>query len=223
MATGAGRVGCMGEDGGGGVGSGAAGTGPWDGSTGAAAGPGRWERLFADLTSELDAADSATLEAEVSDRTRREFTRLRLVDRLRAAIGHRVGVALPAEGQLDGVLREVGPDWMLLAENGMREVLVPLAAVCGVTGLGLATAMPGSEGVVAARLDLRYALRRLARDRAPLALRLADRSLLHGTCDRVGSDFLEVAEHDPGEPRRPGAVRRVRAVPLTAVVAVRAG
>lgn len=183
--------------------------------------PGRWERLFADMEAQAAAADQAELAGEVADRTRREVALLGLVDRLGTTVGHRVAVSLPGPDTVTGVLREVGPDWLLLGDADPGEALVPLAAVTAVAGLGPLAAPPGSAGRVGARLDLRYALRRLARDRAPVDVRVSDGSVLHGTCDRVGKDFLELAEHPPGEARRPSAVRRVSAVPLTALVLVR--
>lgn len=182
---------------------------------------GRWERLFADLEAMAARDDQAELDAEVADRTRGELGRIRLADRLRAAHGHEVAVMLATQQSLSGAVREVGPDWLLLAESAANEVLVPLDAVCGVRGLGDVSAYPGSEGRVGAKLDLRYALRRLARDRAPLTAVLTSGAALHGTCDRVGVDFIELAEHAPDEPRRARAVRRVSAVPLGALVLVR--
>jgi len=188
---------------------------------GSAPSQGRWERLFADLEAAAEADDRTELAAEVSERTRGEVGRLRFADRLRTAIGHQVGVVLPAEQSLTGVVREVGPDWFLLVEPPAREVLVSLAAVAAVRGLGAMSSHPGSEGRVAAKLDLRYAVRRLARDRAPLAATLQGGSVLVGTFDRVGADFVELAEHAPGERRRPHAVRRVSTVPLRALVVAR--
>lgn len=182
----------------------------------------RWDALFGDLESELAQADAADLRAEVADRTRREFGLLRIVDRLRPAGGHPVQLGLTAGWTVTGRLADTGADW-LLVEEGPAAVLVPVAQLLTVGGLGALSAAPGSEGRVAAALDLRHALRRLARDRAPVNVGLSDGSSVTGTLDRVGLDFVEVAEHPGGEPRRAGAVRQVRALLLPAIVFVRVG
>ena len=181
----------------------------------------RWQALFDDLEAQLAAADAAELGAEVADRTRRETALLRLVDRLRPAEGHAVAVALGAVGSVRGRLLDSGPDWLLLEEQGAREVLVPLDAVLGVTGLTARAEAPGSEGEVGRRLDLRWALRGLARSRAGVSLVLRDGSVVTGTLDRVGADHVDLAEHAPGEARRPADVRQVRLVPLPALTLVR--
>lgn len=181
----------------------------------------RWERLFGDLEGEYDALAAAELDSEVRTRTRGELARLRLADRLRPALGHPVAVSAHGAGAVHGRLVGVGPDWLLLAESGSSEVLVPSAAVLSISGLGARSSEPGSEGQVAARLGLAHALRGIARRRAAVSVTLVDGSVLHGTVDRVGSDFLELAEHPPGEPRRADAVRGVRAVPFPALAAVR--
>jgi hypothetical protein len=180
-------------------------------------GEGRWHRLFADLEAEAEAAERASLRAEVAERARIEAGRLRFTGRLRAAVGHSLRCDLLGAGSVAGTLREVGPDWLLLAEPAGAEVVVPLDAVGAVTGLGPYSAPPGTEGAVGARLDLRYALRRLARERAPVTVVLADGTALAGTLDRVGADFLELAEHAVGEARRLRAVRQMRVIPLRAL------
>jgi hypothetical protein len=182
----------------------------------------RWEALFGEFEAEFAAAGAADLRAEVADRTRREHATLRLVDRLRPVIGHQVQVRLATGGGVDGRLAEVGADWLLVAEI-RAAALVPMGQVTSVGGLGARSAAPGSEGRVGAALDLRHALRRLARDRAAVTVGVVDGGTLSGTLDRVGADFVEIAEHPPGEPRRAAAVRQTRAVRLTAVSVVRSG
>jgi hypothetical protein len=52
---------------------------------------------------------------------------------------------------------------------------------------------------------------------------LVDGGAVTGTVDRVGADFVEVAEHGPGEPRRQREVSGVRAVAFAAIAVVRSG
>lgn len=183
----------------------------------------RWQALFDDLEAQLEQAESAALQAEVADRTRREAGLLGMADRLRAAEGHPLAVTVWGAGTVHARLLDTGPDWLLLEEAGRRELLVPFAATLGIAGLGPRAAVPGSEGEVGRRLDLRWALRGLARDRAGLSVVLRDGSTLSGTLDRVGADHVDVAEHAPGEARRAVAVRQVRMVPLTALSLLRSG
>lgn len=186
----------------------------------------RWEALFADLEAEFESGQAAELAAEVADRTRREVARVRLLDRLRASKDAPITAYLPAGLTATGTLSSVGPDWFLLREavDGVagREILVVLAAVQSLGGLG-GRSVSTAPTALAARLDLRYALRGLARARVPVRLLLRDGSAVSGTLDGVGSDYLDLAEHEPGQPRRPAAVRGVRTVPLAALAAVRTG
>ena len=116
---------------------------------------------------------------------------------------------------------DVGADWVLLGERQGRDLLLRQAAILGVTGLGLQSTEPGSEGRVAARLDLRSALRAIARDRSPVTVALVDGSEFTGTVDRAGADFVEVAEHSLDDARRARAVRAIRTVPVGALAGVR--
>lgn len=181
----------------------------------------RWDELFDDLDAQFNEVEAAELAVEVADRTRREVALIRLVDRLRPVVGRHITVRLQGAGIVDGQLSGLGPDWLLLAEVGGREALVALSAVLSIGGLAAQTAAPHSEGTVAARLDLAYALRGVVRDRSAVVLTLVDASVAAGTLDRVGADFVELAEHPAGEARRRDAVRLVRAYPLTSLAVVR--
>ena len=180
----------------------------------------RWEQLFADLEAQF-AARTPDASVEAPSRSRAEYGRLLLADRLRGARGWPVSLTCRGAGELSGRLVDVGADWLLLTDGTGREVLVAAVAVRAVGGLGAVTAPPVEAGPLERRLDLRRALRGLARDRAPLQCLLDDGSVLVGTVDRVGADFLELAEHPLDLPRRREAVTGVRAVVLDAVVAVR--
>lgn len=187
----------------------------------AAAGEGRFERLFADMEAELAAADSLELSYEVADRARGEFAQMRMVDRLRAAVGASIVITVPEVGAVTGELRDVGADWLLLKDPHGAENLIPLHAVRTVDGLPALSAQPGSEGKVEAGRGLRVALRRLARDRVQLRLHVGISHPIDATIDRVGNDFIEVAVHPIGEPRRARAVRQVRCVMVPSLVLAR--
>jgi len=181
----------------------------------------RWDDLFADLAGQLDEAAAAEQRLEVADRTRREVAVLRLVDRLRVLPGERVRLQVLGAGTVEGTLCEVGPDWVLVDEAYGRQALVPLAVVLATSGARRHSSTPGREGHVRARLTLGYALRGVARDRSAVSVLLVDGTSRAGTLDRVGSDFVELAEHAPGEPRRWSAVDDVVLIPHAAIAVVR--
>jgi hypothetical protein len=181
----------------------------------------RWELLFADLEARLVEQEAAAEQAEQASRSRAEYGQVRLADRLRGATGQELALTCRGAGELGGRLLDVGVDWLLLVDPQGREVVVATGAVGAVAGLVALTAPGGPDGAVARRLDLRRALRGLARDRASVSCHLAEGTVLTGTIDRVGADFLELAEHPLDQPRRRSAVTAVRAVPLAALAAVR--
>ena len=183
----------------------------------------RWDRLFADLDAQLAAADAAELAGEVSDRTRREVARLHLADRARLAVGAQVSIGLGAAGTVTGRLERGGPGWWLLTGAAGIDQLVCTDAVTWVSGLPALAADPDEQSPVQARLGLSYALRGIARDRSPVTVVLRDGSTCAGTIDRVGADFVDLAEHPPGEPRRSGVVRSARTLALPAIAVVRSG
>ncbi|MGI8530273.1 MAG: hypothetical protein ACR2KO_12440 [Geodermatophilaceae bacterium] len=180
----------------------------------------RWERLFADLEAQAAASEVAEFEAEVMERSRAETGRLRLADRLRSAAGHPIVLTVQGAGTVAGTLGRVGAGWLLLGAATEPEILVSLAAVGAVGGLGAATEAVRDRGLVEGALDLRKALRGLARDRSGVRMVLTDGTVFDGTLDRVGADYVELAEHPTGESRRSGAVRSVRSVAIDAIALV---
>lgn len=177
----------------------------------------RWDDLFADLEGQLAQAGSAELAAEVADRSRHEAARIGLLDRVRGSYGARLTVRVRAVGAVEGELCEVGSAWLLLREPGGREALVPLSAVLAVGGVRATSAPAGSGGQVTARLGLTSVLRAVSRDRSRVTVYLDDASLVTGTLDRVGADFVEVADGEGG-PSRSGTAL---VVPTAAVVLLR--
>lgn len=181
----------------------------------------RWDELFADLEARAQALSAAERAAEIEDRTRYEAGRIRLADRLRPAVGTAVLVRCLGSVLVTGKLRRAHREWLLVTEPAGNEALIACAAIVSVGGLGRLSEAPETERAVDARLGLRYALRSVVRDRSTLRLHLCDGATLDGTLDRVGADFVEIAVHAAGEPRRRAEVREVLTVPVNAVAAVR--
>lgn len=179
----------------------------------------RWSQFFGDLESQVESLAAAEEQGEIAERTRIEIGRLGLMDRLRPAEGHVLDVRCAGAGMLRGRLERVGVDWLLLSEPPGVESLIPAASVVAVTGLGRWSAVAG--GAVDRRLGLKSALRALVRDRVAIRVLLVDGGSIAGTVDRVGLDFLELAEHPVDEPRRATSVLRVWTLPLHGVGVVR--
>ena len=178
----------------------------------------RWQKLFADLEAQFAAAGSAAESAESGSRARAEGAAAPLAERLAGALGLPVTLRCRGAGQVAGVLTEAGPDWLLLSAEQGRELLVVTDAVTTLSGLVRRT--QAAEDRPRVRTDLRRALRGLVRDRSTVSVALEDGGRLTGTLDRVGADFVELAEHADDEPRRASSVRAVHAVPLRALVVV---
>jgi hypothetical protein len=183
----------------------------------------RWDALFADLEGQLVTAETAELAAEVADRSRRELARLHLADRARLAYGAELTVGLGPAGVVTGRLLRSGPQWWLLAGASGIDQVVCTDAVAWVAGLPALAAEPDATSPVEARLGLGYVLRGIARDRAPVTIVVRDGGAVTGTIDRVGADFVDVAEHAPDEARRTSSVRGARTLPFTALGVVRSG
>lgn len=181
-------------------------------------GTGRWDHLFADLDAQADALAARDRALEVGELARAEISRLALVDRLAPAVGTSIVARSRGGVRFAGTVRQVGPDWVLLDEGQGREVVLSLDNVVSVTGVGRSTSPPPGPQP---RLGFARVLRGLARDRSPIRVHLVDGSVLDGTIDRVGRDFVELAVHGAGEVRRRSEVRTVEILPQRAISAVR--
>jgi hypothetical protein len=180
----------------------------------------RWQQLFADLQAQFEAEEAAEDRVTGASRARAEMGAVDLVQRLRGSVGLPLTLRCRGAGPVAGTLIDAGVDWLLLEDEQGRSILAAGAAVRSVTGLGRRTTVE-EGGVVRARMDLRWALRGLARDRSAVQLVLDDGGVLTGTLDRVGADHVELAEHPADVPRRAEAVQGVSAVVIAAIAVVR--
>lgn len=177
----------------------------------------RWDRLFADLETQLEAAADGALDTQVADRTRHELAATSMEGRLRAATGRILELSVAGAGSLVGEVRRVGAGWLLLAVAGGPPALLATGAVVAVRDLPVATRERG----VAEQAAIVQVLRVLSRDRTVTAVTLRDGNTLTGTIDRVGADYVDLAEHPLDEARRGSCIRGVRTVALAAVAMLR--
>jgi hypothetical protein len=182
----------------------------------------RWDALFTDLEAQLAASSRLDLDAEIAERTRVESAAVELTDRLRGSLGLPISVQVSTGSVFEGTLSHAGSQALVL-QSRHHQVLVPYTAAVHYVGLSrLAVREPSP---VRQRLGLASALRGLARDRTRLSV-LAGRgaggeTVLHGVIDRVGRDHLDLAVTEHGEDRRSSNVRRIVAVPFSALAALR--
>jgi hypothetical protein len=177
--------------------------------------------LFADLEAQRAALWQAELAAEVAERTRAEVGGLELIDRARAGVGSRLQLRLRGGLTITGRLTQAGPGWLLLDEDGGHEALVASGGLMSVRGFGRRSAAPGSAGVVESRIGIRQVLRAVARDRSQVRVHLMDGAVVDATIDRVGTDFIDVASHPPGEPRHRAGGAETLLLVISAIAAVR--
>ncbi len=197
----------------------------------------RWDRLFDDLEGQLEQELGADEIDLIAEEERLRLGRLALRDRI-AAMARAVD---GREQELDLVLRDgtsqivavgsVGRDWVAGRIVGGTRVrascVIPIPAIAAVSptagqlAAGLGADPVGQPGAsLQVRLGISFVLRDLCRRRSPVDIGTAW-SGMHGTIDRVGRDHLDLAEHDPGVPRRGGAVRRTRLLPFSELVVLR--
>jgi hypothetical protein len=182
----------------------------------------RWDALFNDMEAQFVESDKLSMEAEISERARADAAGMGLADRLRGSVGTLVKVHLESGAILEGVLTYAGSDAMVLSDK-RQQVLIPYSAVATYTGLGRFSV--GEPSAVRTRIGLSHALRALARDRSELTVTLRGRDIrdsgVTGVIDRVGLDYIDVAEVRPGVARRALEVGQVSTIPFSALAAIR--
>lgn len=177
----------------------------------------RWEGLFEDLEGQFLAEERRDRDAEVADRTRAERARIELAERYAASRGRTLTVGIVTGESVEGELTDLGADWLLLRDRAGHDLVIATAAIVAVSGL----ARTSNPAVTARRFAMGYALRALARDRAPVVVTDRSGGRVSGTVDAVGRDWFEISEHPVDEVRRPGQVRARRTIPVAAVALVR--
>ncbi|MDF2554752.1 MAG: hypothetical protein K0R60_647 [Microbacterium sp.] len=192
----------------------------------------RWDRFFEDLQDQFDAeweAERAVLDTEAE---RLRLSKVALRDRVgelgRGGGGDSPFLAWDLVGgaSISARVSVVGADWVGVVTDAGRSGVIPLAAI---TAIGLphadllrsARARPPERASLTERMTIGFALRDLVRRRTPVTVSTVGGRALTGTIDRAGADHLDLALHDPGEPRRATAVQGHRLIPFSALAWVR--
>ena len=178
----------------------------------------RWERLLADLAALEEARRRADMLGEAAERSRAETGRVTLAARLRASEGLRLTFEVDGPHRCAGTVAGTGPGWVVLQDGAVQWLLVT-RFVLWVDELPRYAA-PEAEGAakrIYDSLGLRHVLRGIAADRSEVRVGLGPTAPVTGTIDRVGGDFIDLALHPPGEPRRHREVTAHRVVAIDAI------
>ncbi len=177
----------------------------------------RLHRVFLDLEAEFEAELRAEAEQEAVQAVRAEAAEIPLWEQLARRAGFAVVVRVGAAVCHGSLLAGYQDFFAVQTADGATHLVRHAAAT-----VAIPTGQPGrlQPAPTARVFGFALALRELARRREPVLVRLVDGSLVGGTVEVVGSDYLELAEHDPGEARRERAVRSRRFCPFTAVAMV---
>ncbi|MCL3778643.1 MULTISPECIES: Fis family transcriptional regulator [unclassified Actinomyces] len=168
-----------------------------------------WDSLLEDLENRFDTERRAGIAAESADLAEAETASVRLVDRLRAAVGRQVHLRTTGGHRVDGRLMSVMEDSVVVDEGEALQALVPVARLAVVHPLPGPAPSHGSR-----RAGLAAALRSLARQGARVRLLLGVTEVV-GRLVRVAADHVDVVTD-----AEPAGAQRV-SVALSAVEAVR--
>lgn len=175
----------------------------------------RWNELFADLEAQLQFGQWQAVEQDAAELTRGLWAEIRLIDRLRGALGQQVRLMLADGRVLICRLEVVGPSWI----GGIGEtaaLLVTREAILAVDADLQRATIPRKPLQAGPSMVAIY--RMLARRREPVQILARNGQLLaEGTIDRVGADHVDVALHARDEFRRGAALRGMRTIPFDAI------
>jgi hypothetical protein len=176
-------------------------------------------RVFDDLEVEFEAGLRREAEQETMAAVRAELGSTVLWEQLARRVDSEV-VAFAGPRALRGSVVASYPEFLVLRAADGAEQLIRLGPAVSVALAPEPPSLRPTPDAATRRYQFALALRELARRREPVRVELVDGARCDGTIEAVGSDYLEVAEHDPGEPRRRAAVRARRFVGFAAVAAV---
>lgn len=177
----------------------------------------RWELLFGDLETQLHAATQQDLERHINELARVEASQLTLAEALRGALGGQLSVVMCNGTAFHGEIVRVESQWALLNE-GNRSVLLPLAKILRVQGVGAQRSRTPSK----IPYTLPAALRVLARNRSAVVLDLdgGRPSTVRGVLDQVGADYVQLMQLADGVGRDRGNAQGAVVIPMAALVSV---
>jgi hypothetical protein len=175
-------------------------------------------RVFEELEAEFEAGLRREAEQEAVAAIRAQMGATTLWQQLARRTGTEV-VARAGSRAIRGILLASYPDFLVLKDQQGGQHLVRGQAASLALPPGQAALQP-VPGDAAHRFGLALALRELARRREPVRVELLDGNTVTGTIEAVGSDYLELAEHEVGEARRETAVRARRFAAFAAIAFV---
>jgi hypothetical protein len=176
-------------------------------------------RVFDELEAEFEAGLRREAEQESIAAVRAELGATVLWEQLARRIGSETMVLAGARA-FRGIVVASYPEFLVLRAADGAEHLIRYGAAISIALPAEPPSLRPTPAASRRRYQFGLALRELARRREPIRALLADWTSCDGTIEAVGSDYLEIAEHDLGEARRRGAVRARRFIGFAAVVAV---
>ncbi|HZM29906.1 MAG TPA: hypothetical protein VFB77_05420 [Acidimicrobiales bacterium] len=176
-------------------------------------------RVFDELEAEFEAGLRREAEQETMAAVRAEVGATLLWEQLARRIGGDATVFAGTRAFRGGVVASY-PEFLVLRAADGAEHLIRYGPAVSIALPAEPPTLRPAPPTAARRYQFALALRELARRREPVRVELVDGARCDGTIEAVGSDYLEVAEHDLGEARRRVAVRARRFVGFAAVAAV---